>query len=95
MPLRFLRLKHNNVRQNITYSCDSGVDGFTLVQLLAANGDTLTFNDKTIRMISQVRASLHGELHTEAVRARDVQRCSIFKDSEPSKSVCTAFERRG
>lgn len=54
MPLRFLRLKHNNVRQNITYSCDSGVDSFMLVQLMAANGDLLTFNDKTVRMISQV-----------------------------------------
>ena len=54
MPLRFLRLKHNNVRQNITYSCDSGVDSFMLVKLMAANGDILTFNDKTVRMISQV-----------------------------------------
>ena len=62
MPLRFLRLKHNNVRQNITYSCDSGVDSFMLVQLLAANGDTLTFSDKTIRMISQVRSREVREL---------------------------------
>lgn len=53
IPLRFLRLKHNSVRQNISYSCDSGVDGFMLVKLLGENGDVITFNDKTVRMISQ------------------------------------------
>ena len=54
IALRFLRLKHNHVRQNITYNCDSGMDGFMLVQLLGANGDTLTFHDKTVRLISEV-----------------------------------------
>ncbi len=57
IALRFLRLKHNNVRQNITYSCDSGVDSFMRVRLLTGNGDVITFNDKTVRMISQVRNS--------------------------------------
>lgn len=54
VPLRFLRLKHNNVRQNITYSCDSGVDSFMLVELLGGNGNVISFSDKTVRMISQV-----------------------------------------
>ncbi len=47
-------MKHNNVRQNITYSCDSGVDSFMLVKILGANGDLISFDDKTVRMISQV-----------------------------------------
>ena len=54
VALRFLRLKHNHVRQNITYDCEGGMDGFMLVQLLGANGDTLTFHDKTVRLISEV-----------------------------------------
>ena len=59
IPLRFLRLKHENARQNITYNCDSGVDGFMLAKILGANGDTLTFEDKTIRMISEVNTCNH------------------------------------
>ena len=58
IALRFLRLKHSHVRQNITYNCDEGMDGFMLVQLLGANGDTLTFHDKTVRLVSEVRMSL-------------------------------------
>ena len=66
VPLRFLRLKHTNVRQNITYNCDSGVDSFMLVKMLGANGETLTFGDKTVRMVSQVSQSLlHDSLHCE------------------------------
>lgn len=53
IPLRFLRLKHTHVRQNITYNCEGGVDGFTLMKLQGANGDTIQFGDKTIRMVSQ------------------------------------------
>lgn len=64
IPLRFLRLKHDNVRQNITYSCDSGVDSFMLVQLLGGNGDVISFNDKTVRMISQVRYSEPSDYET-------------------------------
>ena len=54
VPLRFLRLKHANVRQNITYDCNSGVDNFVLMKLQGANGDTIQFEDKTIQMVSQV-----------------------------------------
>lgn len=54
IPLRFLRLKHSNVRQNITYNCESGVDNFMLVKMRGSNGETVTFGDKTVRMISQV-----------------------------------------
>jgi len=53
IPLRFLRLKHSNVRQNITYNCDSGVDTFMLMRLQGANGDTIQFGDKTVRMLTQ------------------------------------------
>ena len=54
IALRFLRLRHNHVRQNITYNCEAGMDAFMLVKLLGANGDTLTFHDKTVRLVSQV-----------------------------------------
>ncbi len=54
VPLRFLSLKHAHVRQNITYDCKSGVDNFMLVKLQAANGATVSFDDKTVRMVSQV-----------------------------------------
>lgn len=54
VPLRFLRLKHAHVRQNITYDCKSGVDKFILVKLQAADGGVVSFNDKTVRMVSQV-----------------------------------------
>ena len=54
IPLRFLRLKHAHVRQNITYNCDGGMDGFMMMKLKGANGDTIQFGDKTIRMVSQV-----------------------------------------
>lgn len=53
IPLRFLRLKHSHIRQNITYNCDSGADGFMLMKLQGANGDTIQFQDKTVRMVSQ------------------------------------------
>ena len=59
ITLRFLRLKHSNVRQNITYDCKGGMDGFMLVKLLGANGETLTFHDKTVRLVSQVRKIYH------------------------------------
>lgn len=42
------------MRQNITYTCDSGVDGFTLMQLQGINGGLIHYGDKTIRMVSQV-----------------------------------------
>ena len=54
IALRFLRIKHAHVRQNITYDCEGGMDGFMLVQLLGANGDALTFHDKTVRLVSEV-----------------------------------------
>lgn len=54
IALRFLRLKYAHVRQNITYDCEGGMDGFMLVQLLGANGNTLTFHDKTVRLVSEV-----------------------------------------
>ena len=56
--MRFLRLKHSNVRQNITYNCDSGVDTFMLMRLQGANGDTIQFGDKTVRMLTQVCKAL-------------------------------------
>ena len=42
------------MRQNITYSCDSGVDGFTMMQLQGINGGLIHYGDKTISMVSQV-----------------------------------------
>lgn len=42
------------MRQNITYTCDSGVDGFTLMQLQGINGGLIHYGDKTIRVVSQV-----------------------------------------
>ncbi|KAL5516622.1 hypothetical protein EMCRGX_G002006 [Ephydatia muelleri] len=42
-PLRFLRLKYSSVRQNITYDCGSGVDGFTKMRHQAADSTTFQF----------------------------------------------------
>lgn len=42
------------MRQNITYTCDSGMDGFTLMQLQGINGGLIHYGDKTIRVVSQV-----------------------------------------
>jgi len=47
-------MRHENVRQNITYNCDSGVDNFMLVKMQGSNGETVTFGDKEVRMVSQV-----------------------------------------
>eukprot|EP00731_Ephydatia_muelleri_P038537 Em0798g1a len=43
IPLRFLRLKYSSVRQNITYDCGSGVDGFTKMRHQAADSTTFQF----------------------------------------------------
>jgi hypothetical protein len=52
VPLRLLRLRHSHVRQNITYTCDSGANGFMEMKLQGVNGGTLSYGDKTIRMVS-------------------------------------------
>lgn len=55
IPLRLLRLRHSHVKQNITYSCDGGVDGFMNMQLQGMNGGVIRYDDKTVRVVSQVR----------------------------------------
>lgn len=53
VPLRFLRLKYSSARQNVTYDCGSGVDGFIKMKLQAADGTTFQFGDKNIRVVSE------------------------------------------
>ena len=55
VPLRLLRLRHSHIRQNITYNCDSGADGFMQAELLGINGGIFRYGDKTLRMVSVVR----------------------------------------
>lgn len=55
IPLRLLRLRHDQVKQNITYDCDAGVDGFMLVKLQAANGGIIHYGSKIFRVVSHVR----------------------------------------
>ena len=52
--MRILRMKHENVRQNITYDCNAGVDDFFNIRLHAANGETIEYGGKAIRMVSKV-----------------------------------------
>ena len=54
VPLRLLRLRHSHVKQNITYTCDDGVDGFMQMQLQGINGGVIHYGDKTVRLVSQV-----------------------------------------
>ena len=73
VPLRFLRLKHAHIRQNITYDCKSGVDNFMRVKLQAADGGVVSFGDKTVRMVSQVS----GPSSSSACVGRAVGRIAI------------------
>ena len=50
------------MRQNITYTCDGGPDGFMDIKLQGINGGTLHYGDKTVRMVSRVR-----DLHTHVI----------------------------
>ena len=52
--MRVLRMKHENVRQNITYDCAAGADDFFNINLHAANGETIEFEGKSVRMVSEV-----------------------------------------
>ena len=56
--MRVLRMKHENVRQNITYNCEAGADDFFNINLQAANGETINFEGKSVRMVSQVSTHL-------------------------------------
>ena len=47
-------MKHENVRQNITYDCAAGADDFFNINLHAANGETIEFEGKSVRMVSEV-----------------------------------------
>ena len=59
IPLRLLRLRHSHVRQNITYTCDGGrVDSFMRLQLEGLNGGIIHYDDKTVRVVSQVHTCL-------------------------------------
>lgn len=52
--MRILRLKYEHVVQNITYGCSAGVDGFLNLKLEAANGNTIKYTDRSIRVVSKV-----------------------------------------
>ena len=42
------------MRQNITYTCGDGVNGFMEMQLQGINGGVIHYSDKTVRVVSQV-----------------------------------------
>ena len=54
IAMRVLRMKHENVHQNITCNCNAGFDVVFTIQLHAANGETIEFGGDSIRIVSEV-----------------------------------------
>lgn len=54
VTLRILSMKYEHVRQNISYTCDAGMDGYLAVLLETITGEKMDFSHKAIRLVSEV-----------------------------------------
>ncbi|KAL5463569.1 hypothetical protein EMCRGX_G032477 [Ephydatia muelleri] len=93
IPLRFLRLKYSSVRQNITYDCGSGVDGFTKMRHQAADSTTFQFGVGT-----EVHV-MHSYVHTgllacsrKMVRSMTIRISGVlWEDGQAPSDSCGEF----